>query len=105
MFGEEFIIKWNNMFPKDRVYRKKYKIAFGSSEHRKINQIDVYLDALEDTLYDKHIKLHFDEKEALETYKNKGVWLKERALPDKQFDQLFDQINPDDWNKKEENKK
>lgn len=102
MFGEELMIKWANMFPYDRIYRKKYNIAFGSQEHRQINQIDVYLDALEDTLYNKHIKLHLDEKEALETYKKTGEWLKFKQLPEKEFDQLFDSINIEDWNKKNE---
>lgn len=102
MFGEELMIKWANMFPYDRIYRKKYNIAFGSQEHRKINQIDVYLDALEDTLYDKHIKQHLDEKEALETYKKTGEWLRFRELPDKEFDKLFDSIKIEDWNKTQE---
>ena len=99
MFGEELMIKWANMFPYDRIYRKKYKIAFGSQEHKQINQIDVYLDALEDKIYDKHIKQHLDEKEALETYKKTGEWLRFRELPEKEFNTLFDSINPEDWNK------
>lgn len=100
--GEDFIIRWNNMFPRDRVYRKKYNIAFGSPEHRKISQIDVFLDGLEDTLYEKHIESYKSEKEGLEAYKKTGQWLKERELDEKKFAELFDQIDVESFNKKKD---
>lgn len=102
VFGEEFMISWNNMFPKDRAYRKKYNIAFGSEKHREVNQIDVFLDALEDTLYDKHIESYKIEKEGLETYQKTGNWLKERELEGKKFDELFDAIDVESFNKKKD---
>ena len=50
---ETFIITWNVRFKRDREYRKKYNIPFGSREHLESNQIDMYLDLLEDKLFEK----------------------------------------------------
>lgn len=98
MTTEELLIWWNNKFPYDRIYRKKYNIAFGSLEHKQINQIDVFLDIKEDRLYEKHIKLRQEEKDGLEAYKKEGKWLKESTLGDKNFDELFDKLDVDKLN-------
>lgn len=102
MTSEELLILWNNRFPLDRSYRKKHNIAFGSSKHREVNQIDVYLDALEDKVYEKHIELHRIEKEGLEMYKKTGEWLKESTLGDKEFDELFDKLDVSKFSDKKE---
>lgn len=99
MIAEKFLISWNNRFPKDRIYRKKYNIPFGSQQHKDTSQIDAFLDVLEDTLYQKHIDMYKREKEALETYKNTGKWLKESTLDEKEFDELFDSVDVTKFNK------
>ena len=45
-----FLIEWNNRFPFDRIYRKKYNIPFGCEEHLNVSQIDIYLDIAEDRM-------------------------------------------------------
>jgi len=90
---EKFLIEWNNRFPMDRAYRKKHGITFGSKEHRELNQIDIYLDALEDRLFEKLISIYQNEKNDQDAYKNDGIWLKENnGVGTKEFDQLFDDI-------------
>lgn len=89
---DELLIIWNNKFPRDRSYRKKYNIAFGSSEHRQISQIDVFLDGLEDQVYEKHMNLYKEEQEGLDSYKKTGQFLKDSQLGDKEFDKLFDDL-------------
>lgn len=87
------IIRWNNTFPLDRAYRKKYNIAYGSEEHRKVNQIDIFMQWLEDRVYDRAIeRLEKEEKNLLE-YK-KGNWLKEEheTISKEEEDDLFDNI-------------
>lgn len=98
MIGESFIISWNNKFPKDREFRKKYQIPFGSKQHREINQIDVFFDVLEDKIYKKHIELYQVEKKSLEDYSKTGIWLKEAELGTKEFDNLFDKIEIKEFN-------
>ena len=102
MSGKELMIWWNNAFPKDHDYRQKYKIAFGSSEHLLINQIDVYLEALETRLYTSYIESYQEEQNGLETYKKTGNWLKERELDEKRFSELFDAVDVESFNKKKE---
>ena len=102
MFGEEFLISWNNKFPKDREYRKKYNIAFGSVEHRKLSQIDIFYDSLEDKIFDKYVNKYRTEREGLEEYQKTGKWLKESAIPSKKHDELFDKLDIDQLNEKEE---
>jgi hypothetical protein len=34
-----FMVWWNNNFPHDLAYRKKYSIGFGSPAHRELNPI------------------------------------------------------------------
>lgn len=47
---DDFIISWNNRFPIDYWWRKKYKVAFGSEEHRKVDFITMYIDYREEKL-------------------------------------------------------
>lgn len=50
---KRFLIEWNNRFPLDRRFRKKYNISFNSEEHRKTNQVDMFLDLLEDSMVER----------------------------------------------------
>ena len=74
MFSEpkKFLIWWNNNFPLDRAYRKKYNIAFNSEEHKKVNQIDVILDMIEDELFEEHLKEHKERQERYQSYEKEG---------------------------------
>lgn len=96
MTSKEFLISWSVKFPKDRIFRKKYNIPFGSEQHLNMSQIDIYLDILEDELIKKYSKQYHDEKAALEQYKTTGVWLKENGydgMNEKQFQQLFKNLD------------
>lgn len=44
----EFIKLWNMLYPLDKYIREKYKIRFGSPEHRQVNYIDALYEFLED---------------------------------------------------------
>ena len=90
---EQFLITWNNRFHKDRLFRKKYGIAFGSKQHREINQIDVFLDILEDKMFEKYTNQFREEERLLNVYKTKHQVLKEIELGDKKWDDLFDKID------------
>lgn len=90
---ESSLIAWNNKFPKDRLYRKKYNIAFGSNEHRNTNQIDIYFDSLEDKLFLKYSKLYLENKERQDEYKSTGKWLKDIEMDEKKMEDLFDKLD------------
>lgn len=83
---KEFIISWNNKFINDRSYRKKNNISFGSEEHLKSNQIDIFLDALEDHFIEHYVNDFNSKKEDLEDYRQTGNFLKERESIDEDFE-------------------
>lgn len=41
------IQQWNSLFPFDYLFRRKYKIPFGSDEHRKMSFFDMKYDLQE----------------------------------------------------------
>lgn len=87
---KKLLIEWNSRFPLDREFRKKNNIVFNSEEHRKINQLDLYLQSLEDSLYAEFIK---KAKRSLENEQlvKKGVYFREDLTTDDDSD-LFDKI-------------
>lgn len=100
---EQFLIYWNNLFPYDRLYRKKYKIAFNSSAHRALNPLDVYLDIKEDKLFSEVEKSYIERHNDLEDYKNTGEFLKKREdISEKQIDDIFDNLDLDMFNDKKD---
>lgn len=88
----KLIIDWDNKHPLDREYRKKYNIAFNSSQHRAISQIDVYLEFLEDKLHHEAFERAKDQILRDEDYK-KGIWLREAILADSEFDAAWDKMD------------
>lgn len=52
----DLVIKWNNMFPLDNWFRRKYNIPFNSKEHRESNQIDILFEYIEYIEYKKIMK-------------------------------------------------
>jgi len=88
------IVLWNNTFPYDRVYRQKHNIAFGSEEHRKVNQIDVYLDSLEDRMFKELLDEVAEEKQLAEAYKKNGI-LREECVQaiESELEDIFDNLD------------
>lgn len=76
MTVEDHLIKWNLKFPLDRNHRKVHNIVFGSEEHRAVNQIDLYFQHIEDTLYANLMKSVKEEAQMEKDYKA-GKWLRE----------------------------
>lgn len=75
---EEFLIDWNLKFKFDRLYRKKYNIPFGSKAHLEANQVDIYLDILEDKMMNRLQKEYDAHISNLEDYNKTGKFLKEQ---------------------------
>ena len=48
------IIDWNNRFPLDRQWRKKYKVSYLSEEHRKSIFFNQFFEYFEDKVYQDH---------------------------------------------------
>lgn len=85
---ESFLLSWNHRFRYDRLWRRKYNIPFLSEKHLQANQIDIYLDMLEDRLYDRAQDAYEQKQKDSEAYK-KGSFLKEEVLSIEEEDKLF----------------
>ena len=73
---EDFMYKWNIQFPIDRWYREKYKLRFGSDEHRRVKILDISFEYLEDQAYLKAQKQY-------EYTPNEGKFLRTRKKEEK----------------------
>jgi len=90
---DSFLLFWNNKFKYDRTWRKKHNIAFGSEEHLKANQIDIYLDIREDLLAKKALDSSIERISDLESYEKEGSFLKERIASEEEDDILIKKID------------
>lgn len=87
--AESFLTRWNIKFRYDRIWRKKYNIPFGSPEHLRANQIDIFLDLYEDQLYELAKEQYFQKQKDLEDYQKSGNVLKEEKMSQKEEDEIF----------------
>lgn len=99
----EFIIKWDNQYPIDYWFRKKYKIAFNSEAHRNMSFIDMRIEYEEEKLMEQSFKIEERKKEELQDYKLTGKFLKKRNLnpsySKSELDEAFDNIDIDSINR------
>lgn len=97
------LIEWNNTFPFDRLYRQKYKIGFGSPEHRELCQIDIYFDVLEDRLFDEYIDEQRELMKMKEDY-TAGKLIRDNAKTavDEKLEDIFDAMKVTEFNQEED---
>lgn len=102
--NRRFVIEWNNLYPLDYWWRRKYNIPFNSKNHRNVSYIDMYYDWLEEKLYEENIKNIGEESERLKKYKETGEWM----LPhvdegnEEKVTELFDNIDINAFNEVED---
>lgn len=91
---KEFLIYWNNMFPLDYWYRKKFNIRFNSEEHKKSNFIDIKIEFEEEILFDK-VRKSKEEWKVKGLEYNSGKYLRSNKVEVKLEDFTEEQI--EDW--------
>lgn len=93
-----FIINWNKHWPIDYWWRKKYKIPFGSKQHREADFITMYLDYEEERMmkqfYEKQSSESTD-KEFEEQFKESGVGKK---MTQEEIDDDFENLDLSSYN-------
>lgn len=50
---DAFIVSWNNKFPIDHWWRTKYKVPFGSKQHKEMDFIMMFIDFEEENVFRK----------------------------------------------------
>src|SRR5579859_6129793 len=98
----KFILEWNSRWPMDRYIRKKYGIAFGSTEHRAMNFIDMAIEFAEDRVLaneeEKSMRLNertFEEAVGLVKPKTEGNQeeMKPVRMTQREIAEEFDNID------------
>lgn len=87
------ILEWNSKYPIDFIWRKKYGVAFGSQEHRQMSFIEMLFD-IEEEIFMRNLSEIENNKEEQKS-----------KMSEKQIDDLFDDIDIDDLDKYNINKK
>ena len=89
----DFIKKWNNQYPLDRWWRKRYGVAFGSPEHLQTSFINQIIEYKEDDYFEK-LKAEKADRELAEL---NGQSLKsgnkEIKMTEKEVDEEFDNLD------------
>ncbi|SEW37434.1 hypothetical protein [Chitinophaga arvensicola] len=84
---KSYAVRWNNLYPLDRWYRRKYNIGFGTAAHRELCQINILLEYMEEVLFRESEALHLNGIENEKELKD-GIWIKER-INTAEEDELF----------------
>jgi len=95
---KSFVINWNNRFPIDLWWRKKYNVAFNSEQHRKLNLIDALIEYQEEIIFKDFIKKIEEEKKNIEEFNLTGNYLKETEMTQEQIDKVFENLDLDSFN-------
>lgn len=94
----QFIENWNNLYPIDRWWREKHRVAFGSKQHREQSMLDMRLEYEEDFVFAER-----NQRPLSSEYEfGSGKWLKPTKRPiqtQKQIDRDFDKIDLDEIQK------
>jgi hypothetical protein len=87
---KDFVLFWNQTFIIDKWWRDKHKIAFGSSAHLEVSQIDILFEFLEQKIFDDYA-IKIVEEETKKTLLKNGEWISEGEEPE-MSDEDFDKI-------------
>jgi len=99
---KEYIIKWNNLYPIDLWWRRKYNVSFNSEQHRKLNFIDAFIEYQEEKTFSDYKKKSEEEKKNIEEYRMTGNYIKESEMSQEEIDRVFDTLDLSIYNKKKE---
>lgn len=90
------VIKWNNQYPYDYLWRKKYNIPFGSEQHLKTSHVDMCFDMIEEDYIKSKVQERRDEEDNIildssvfgDSSKDKVI-----KMAKKEVDEEFDNID------------
>lgn len=87
---------WNNKFPIDYWWRKKYNIPFGSEQHRSANLLNMFYDYEEERQIKRMIRKIEEEKENTgEAFENIKAGKK---MTKGEVDDSFDSLDLEEFN-------
>lgn len=91
--AKKFVIEWNNKYPLDHWWRKKYNVPFGSTQHKEMTFLDMLIDFEEDRMFEeykenvaKRLSANGDENDII--FKDKNVMKMTEEEEQKEFENL-----------------
>lgn len=92
-----YIVNWNRLYPIDYWWRRKYKVPFGSEQHRQANFIQMYFDWEEDRMMKKLMEKQGEPTDRTFEEENKkhGV---SKNMTQEQIDYDFENIDLSSYN-------
>lgn len=95
-----FIFSWHQ-FPIDYWWRKKYHVPFGSSQHREMNFIDMWIEYREEVMLNKQISQsdQYDEEAEDEALGLKDDNKRVVKVTEKEIDEDFENLDLEQFDK------
>jgi hypothetical protein len=91
--AKSFLFWWNNSFPLDYWYRKKFNLRFNSPEHRATSFVDMWLEKQEEHEMKQSFFNFRKWQERVKDYEKTGRILAESPDEEPAQNQLFDDID------------
>lgn len=93
---KSFVVEWNNKYPLDYWWRKKFNVPFGSAQHREMSLVDMRIEYEEDQLVGKiRKKEEGEETEGLFEEEGKTII----RMSDKEIEKEFEDLDIDKFKK------
>lgn len=92
---KNFIFDWEN-FIIDYWWRRKYKVPFGSIQHREMNFIDMYIEYIEEKMFNASNTYQDDFEDELLGLKDDT---EKTILTQKEIDNEYDNLDLNQFNK------
>jgi hypothetical protein len=88
----KFIIEWNNLYPIDKWWRNKYNIPFNSEKHLSANQLDIFMEYMENKIYKEYEDSVISDMKKISRFEKEG-WISESDIKNNKEDGLFEKID------------
>lgn len=101
---DRFLFRWHD-FPFDYWWRKRHGVAFGSSAHREMSFLDMYIEWREDLMITRALEKQGADEEGgwtQEDYANIGLSSKngsEVRLTQEEIDEDYENLNLEEFDK------
>lgn len=90
----DFIVRWNNNFPIDLWWRKKYSVPFGSEQHRNMSFIDMKIEFEEDKMLKREV---FKSIKGID-WEIEQELLSQNNLSEEELDREFEDLDINQFN-------
>jgi hypothetical protein len=83
------VISWNNRFPLDRWWRKKYNVSYLSTVHREFTFYGMYFEFYEEKMFEERQRELEKEDQEYKYVPMSGNWWIGKKLSNKEIDDWF----------------